>query len=138
MNRWITWTCFLLLLGCSPERRTLLKDRAEVSRLGESAELYWKALRWGDHAAAAAFIQGSEARLAWLEEAGGAGARQYRSAEVISVEAGPVLESDSRGIQREGQVIARVVYYTLPSQVLKNEMVKQDGVRKPTGWFIQD
>ncbi|MEC7240868.1 MAG: hypothetical protein VXW32_06485 [Myxococcota bacterium] len=138
MKRWITWTCLLLLFGCSAERRMLLKDRAETSRLGESAELYWKALRWGDHAAAAAFIQGSEARLAWLEEASGSGARQYRSAEVISVEAGPVLELDPRGIQREGQVITRVVYYTLPSQVLKNEMVKQEWVRKPTGWFIQD
>jgi hypothetical protein len=138
MNRWITWTCFLLLLGCSAERRTILKDRAETSRLGESAELYWKALRWGDHAAAAAFIQGADARLAWLEQASGAQARQYRSAEVISVEAGPILEGDTRGVQREGHVITRVVYYTLPSQVLKNEMVKQDWVRKPSGWFIQD
>ena len=138
MKRWMTWVCLLFLLGCSAERRAVLKDRVEIARLGESAELYWKALRWGDHAAAAAFIQGADARLAWLEEASGAQARQYRSAEVISVDAGPALEADPRGIQREGQVITRVVYYTLPSQVLKNEMVKQDWVRKPTGWFIQD
>lgn len=136
--RWFSWMTVLMVFGCSAERMAVLKDRSETTRLGESAELYWKALRWGDHAAASNFIQGVDARLAWLESANGANARQYRSAEVISVEAGPALEGDPRGVLRDGHVIARVVYYTLPNQVLKNEMIKQVWVRKPNGWFIQD
>ncbi len=136
--RWFSWMALLLCVGCSAERMTILKDRAETNRLGESAELYWKALRWGDHAVASSFIQGADARLLFLEDLSGANARQYRTAEVISVDTGPLLEADPRGVLREGQVITRVVYYTLPSQVLKNEMIKQEWVRTPSGWFIQD
>ena len=139
MKRAFSFIAILLLAACSAERMAVLKDRAETSRLGESAQVYWHGMRWGDHPAAAAFIEDPDARFAWLEKVTGTTKgrlRHYQSAEVIDVVAGPFLENDPRGIQREGVVIAKVAYYLLPSQVLKNEMVKQDWYRTPSGWFI--
>jgi hypothetical protein len=125
-----------LLSACSAERMIVIKDRAETTRLGESAELYWHAMRWGDHPAASAFIEDLDARFAWLERVTEVRVRHYRSAEVLNVTAGPLLEADPRGIQREGVVIAKVAYYAMPSQVLKADMVKQEWYRAESGWFL--
>jgi len=114
----------------------VVKDRAETARLGESAEVYWHAMRWGDHPAASAFIEDPDARFAWLERLTTVQERHYRSAEVLNVTAGPLLEADPRGIQREGMVIAKVAYYAMPSQVLKADMVKQEWYRAEGGWYL--
>jgi len=132
------WALPILMVGCSAERMAVLQDRAEIKRLGESADMYWKALRWGDYTAAGSFIEDSDKRFEWLQAVEGPQARQYRSTEVVSVEAGPLMETPVLGVQREGSVISKVVYYTLPQQVLKTEMVRQSWVRKPRGWFIKD
>jgi hypothetical protein len=124
------------LSACSAERMALVKDRAETGRLGESAEMYWHAMRWGDHPAAAAFIEDPDARFAWMERVTEVQGRHYRSAEVLSVTAGPLMEADPRGIQREGVVIAKIAYYAMPSQVLKADMVKQEWYRAAGGWYL--
>lgn len=126
----------ILLSACSAERMIVVKDRAETARLGESAEVYWHAMRWGDHPAASAFMEDPDARFAWLERVTEERVRHYRSAEVLSVVAGSLLEEDPRGIQREGVVIAKVSYYAMPSQVLKNDMVKQEWYRAAGGWYL--
>ena len=142
MTRALSFIAFCLMpflfAGCSAERMAVLQDRAENQRLGDSADLYWKALRWGDYTAAGSFIEDSEKRFEWLQLVEGPQARQYRSTEIVSVEAGPLLESPVKGVQRKGLVISKVVYYILPQQVLKTEMVRQSWVRKPKGWFIED
>jgi hypothetical protein len=136
MNRAFAFITLFLLSACSAERMALVKDRAETARLGESAQVYWHAMRWGDHPAAAAFIEDPDARFAWLERVTEVRIRHYRSAEVINVDAGPFLENDPRGIQREGVVTAKVAYYTMPSQVLKQTMIKQDWYRANGGWYL--
>jgi hypothetical protein len=105
------------LSACSAERMALVKDRAETGRLSESAEMYWHAMRWGDHPAAAAFIEDPDARFAWMERVTEVQGRHYRSAEVLSVTAGPLMDA-------------------MPSQVLKADMVKQEWYRAAGGWYL--
>ena len=136
MKRTFAFLLIFLLSGCSAKRIAVMKDRAELARLGESAQAYWQALRWGDFSAASVFIEDPSERFEWLKESGQSTARQYRSAEIISVDSGPLLEEHPRGIQREGVVIVQAAFFTLPNQVLETEMIKQTWYRSAGGWFV--
>ena len=81
-------------------------------------------------------IEDPSERFEWLKESGQSTARQYRSAEIISVDSGPLLEEHPRGIQREGVVIVQAAFFTLPNQVLETEMIKQTWYRSAGGWFV--
>ena len=137
MKRTFAFLLLFLMSGCSAKRIAVIKDRAELARLGESAQAYWQALRWADFSAASVFIEDPSERFDWLQEAGQSTARQYRSAEIISVDSGPVMEGHPRGFQREGVVIVQVSFFTLPNQVLETEMIKQSWYRSAGGWFVE-
>ena len=136
MKRTFAFLLIFLLSGFSAKRIAVMKDRAELARLGESAQAYWQALRWGDFSAASVFIEDPSERFEWLKESGQSTARQYRSAEIISVDAGPLIEEHPRGIQREGVVFVQASFFTLPNQVVETEMIKQTWYRSAGGWFV--
>jgi len=137
MKRTFAFLLLFLMSSCSAKRIAVMKDRAELARLGESAQAYWQALRWGDFSAASVFIEDPSVRFEWLQESGQSTARQYRSAEIVSVDSGPIMENHPRGFQREGVVIVQTSFFTLPNQVLQTEMIKQTWYRSAGGWFVE-
>lgn len=131
----------LLLPACSAARREARQEsravRFETRRLSESADLYWRALRWEDIGVAASFIEDPDYRLQWMADHPTArGGYRFRSAEVSRVEVGPALEDDPDGHTREARVIVQAQGYRADEQVIRGELLVQEWYRSGTGWFV--
>lgn len=130
--------------GCGAARKELREERSEerqrqreVTRLGEITEAYWRYLRWDDPGMAATHIEDGDRRMAWLTQGGGSSSTRYRSADVIRVEVGPLLEEDQAPRLREAVVVVRVQVYRVDEQVLRDETFSQQWYRVPAGWFVE-
>ena len=103
--------------------------------LMEGAEAYWEAMRWSDLSAAAGYYQDPRVRVEWLTDMGTGGAPQYRSATILRIELGPELEDHERGWQREALALVQVQSYTMPAQVLVQQVLQQQWYLLGKTWF---
>ncbi len=129
----------LLLFGTGCATLSARKDFREEKRmrtsLMDNAEAYWDAMRWSDIATAAGYYQDPNVRIKWLTFMGSGGAPQYRSASILRIELGPELEDHERGWRREAIALVQVQSYTMPAQVLTQEVVHQEWYLLGKTWF---
>ncbi len=123
--------------GCSflQARSDFREEKRMRSALMEGAEAYWEAMRWSDISAAAGYYQDPGVRVNWLTHMGSGGAPQYRSATILRIELGPDLEDHERGWRREALALVQVESYTMPAQVLIQEVVQQQWYLQGRTWF---
>lgn len=134
----------LLALGaCSPHHQLAREARQEhrvvrreSGRLADSADIYWRAMRWEDEGRVVAFIEDPEARTAWIVDAPTVRRQtRFRSAEVIQVNVGPAPTGP--GDQREGLVIIQAEIYSDDDPVMRTSTRQQRWYRGPGGWFVE-
>lgn len=130
-----------LLAACAALHHTPLRDDAhEKTALAQSAQVYWRAVRWADTDAAALFVEGADHRTAfrnWLAER--AKTVRYDEVQVLSVELDPpsaAPPSDHPKVLRTGTVTVRTEGYTLPAQIVKTTEIRERWYRTADGWYI--
>ena len=126
-----------LTLACTAERKALRAHSVEEGLLTRSAEIYWRAVRWGDAEKAGNFVQDADDRFAlesWLETL----QDEWRMVDVriVRVEVGEEETTLEPPRLREGTIHVRTEGYTLPGQVLKKQTIRQEWYRSYEGWFI--
>lgn len=123
--------------GCAAmqARSDFREEKRMRTSLMEGAEAYWEAMRWSDISAAAGYYQDPRVRVEWLTDMGTGGAPQYRSATILRIELGPELEDHERGWQREALALVQVQSYTMPAQVLVQQVLQQQWYLLGKTWF---
>jgi hypothetical protein len=113
------------------------QERKEIEFLQRSTELYWEGVRWNNAEKSSAFVENPTTRMLfqqWLEDR--FASQRVMSARVLRVDVGPPLENDSAQA-RKALISVSVEGYTLPEQVLKNELVQQVWYRAASGWWLE-
>ena len=133
-------TPHLLLLGalaCGPERKLIREDRREHAALGDKAELYWRALRWGDVSAASACVPAEErpAFETWLT--GWQKDERMTDFTLLDVTVGTKMEPPRSGRVREAVVTLRTEGYHADDQVLRTETITQRWYRDEHDWYVE-
>ncbi|MCK6525058.1 hypothetical protein L6R49_26945 [Myxococcota bacterium] len=109
--------------------------RRETARLGELAEAYWRAARWGDRALMGLSIQDAARRAVFLT---GTSATSFRAAEVVQVVvSGPVHGGDGAGPTRVAEVIIRVEAWGADQLVVEQQVLAQRWYRDARGWWVE-
>jgi len=126
---------FLSLTACA-SRRAVRQEQKEVQRLGESAGVYWHAVRWSHYGHAAGYYLDQEYRMNWMNKMVTSPDYRYSSAEVMRVEVTPEFDEAVEGVEREGRVFIQVQGYRLPDQVMEQKVVTQSWNRYEGGWFV--
>lgn len=135
----------LALAACTPHRQQVREDRQESRvvrwesiRLSDSADIYWRAMRWEDEGRVAAFIEDPDARTAWIADAPTVRTQtRFRSAEVILVDVGPAPDPANPADQREGFVTVQVEIYSDGDPVLRTSTRLQRWYRGVDGWYVE-
>lgn len=127
----------MLLVACATtreERQEVRTDRHQLVLLQDSAELYWKALRWDDVGTAAGFLQDGTYRTDWLTGPAMQTDWRYREATIMRADLGPTVDE---GDPRTATVIVNVQGYTTRSQVLESSVVTQDWYFDDRSWWVE-
>ncbi len=121
-----------------PRRAKHVKqERKEIELLQRSSELYWDGVRWNNAERSSAFVENPTTRMQfqqWLEDR--FASERVMNARVLRVDVGPPLKNEGQGF-RKARISVSVEGYTLPEQVVKNEVIQQIWYRSATGWWIE-
>jgi len=115
-------------------RRELRAVRRHTQVLTDSADDYWRALRWADYTRAGAHIADPKRRADWVIQESERASLKIQSAEVLSILVG---EPDEYG-SREATVLVQIEGYSNASQKLTKETRTQEWVLLTSGWFVGD
>ena len=131
--RYALLSVLILGNGCSfmQARSDFREEKRMRTSLMEGAEAYWESMRWSDIASAAGYYQDPQVRVNWLTYMGSGGATQFRSATILRIELGPELEEHERGWRREALALVQVESYTMPAQMLTQQVMQQQ-------WYLLD
>jgi len=113
------------------------QERKEIELLQRSTELYWDGVRWNNAEKSSTFVEDPTTRMQfqqWLEDR--FSSQRVMNARVLRVDVGPPLPKESPEA-RKALISVSVEGYTLPEQVVKNEVVNQVWYRSATGWWLE-
>lgn len=127
----------LTTLACGPERRLVRETRREHASLSDRAELYWRAVRWGDVAAAAACVPAEErpAFESWLTS--WQADERTTDFTLLDVTVGAKMDPPRGGREREAVVTLRTEGYRADDQVLRSETITQRWYQDGHGWYVE-
>lgn len=113
------------------------QERKEIELLQRSTEVYWDGVRWNNAEKSSAFVENPTTRMQfqqWLEDR--FANQRVMNARVLRVDIGPMLDKEAKQY-RKARISVSVEGYTLPDQVVKNEVIQQIWYRSPTGWWLE-
>lgn len=120
------------------EREARREARAidkHMRSLGELNTSYWRALRWGDVTAAAAYLADPMRRTQWVANEATQPSFRVQSAEVLRIEVGPEVTGEP--YLREAVSLVQLEGYAPSSQRLEKTTRTQTWQLGPGGWFIE-
>lgn len=127
--------CALGLFGCPAWRSGVDRRPHDKEALATSAVLFWRSLRWGDLDTAAALIEESGPRLAFIERWSAGPPVQITDFQVVQVEV-PEATGGRTGGRTEGTIVVRVEGVPLGSAVLDTDLLTQTWYREADQWYL--
>lgn len=124
-------------VACAHDKLAQRSEDKELADLSSRTELFWRAIKWQDASAAAAFIEGDSARRMWSIEAERFGQEtRVTDAALVNMELGELIAEPTDGYTRAATVLVRTEGYALPAQIVKRETVAQTWIRTEEGWYF--
>lgn len=123
-----------VLLGCAALKIPLLEEQDSRS-FSTAASEYWRALRWGDPAAAAKYLEDPAQRLQ-LGRALGEGRYKLTDVEVVQVVLGDALPREARPDTRTGVVLVKVESMDMLMNRVEVQTVEQHWAKSAYGWHV--
>jgi hypothetical protein len=121
-----------LAVACPEKQVRSFSPAQDREALASSAELFWHALRWNDVEGAAALLEQSTERLAFLSDWSDSAPMQITDYQLVHIELsdpGPEAE------RLEGVVVVKVEGITT-SYSVKSELLHQTWYRSGEAWFL--